>query len=310
MGHNLVRGLYADMNYSSKILSYLTGEERYSQVLLVAGAPPVEKIGTEFRIVINTVLTPDDIRDTLATLASHARRTGPAELGSHGVFSFGMPNLGRFRVHYLTQRGSDLVSIQRMPLDIPKLADLLADPSQIALVEDMLKQPDGGFVFITGPSPVALSRFAYSVLSHVNDTRNTVVCIYEQTLSYVLRHRNSVVIQVEAGTDTPTLEEGIKGGLFLSPDMIYARDCRTRQELSALICAAETGTLVLSSAVSFNEHYLLQDLRGRMDEDFEALYRHLKRVVKVVADRTGKVTLTSVALQDMHANSPPHEAPS
>jgi twitching motility protein PilT len=296
------------MNYSSKILSYLTGEERCSQVLLVAGAPPVEKIGAEFRIVINTVLSPDDIRDTLATLASHARRPGAAELGSHGVFSFGMPNLGRFRVHYLTQRGSDLVSIQRMPLDIPKLADLLADPGQLTLVEDMINQPDGGFVFVTGPSPVALSRFAYSVLSHINDTRNTIVCIYEQTLSYVLRHRNSVVIQVEAGTDTPTLEEGIKGGLFLAPDLIYVRDCRTRQELSALICAAEAGTLVLSSAVSFNEHYLLQDLRGRMDEDFEALYRHLKRIVKVAADRNGKVTLAAVAMPDMRTPAPNQDA--
>ena len=139
------------MNYAGKILAYLGEPNRFSQVLLIAGAPPVEKVGTQLRIVINTVLTPEDIRDTLAIFASHARRSGSSDMGGQGVFAFGLPNQGRFKIHYLTQRGSIFVSIQRMPFDIPKLEKLLAQPAQTALVDEILAQPAGGIVLFPAP---------------------------------------------------------------------------------------------------------------------------------------------------------------
>jgi Tfp pilus assembly pilus retraction ATPase PilT len=215
-----------------------------------------------------------------------------------------MPSLGRFRVNYLTQRGSHLASIQRIPFDIPTLQELLADPSQMTLVEAMLNYNSGGIVYVTGSSPASIARFVYGVLSHINNTRNTVICIYEQILSYLLRHKNSVVIQVEAGTDAPTLEQGIRSGLFLCPDTLYARDCRSPSELSSLICAAETGTLVLTSAVSFTDNHLLENLRGYMQEDYETLHRHIRQIVRVSANHAGKITLSSTALQeqDHHKN--------
>ncbi|MEI6563045.1 MAG: ATPase, T2SS/T4P/T4SS family [bacterium] len=279
------------MNYASKILTYLGGDNRFSQVLLVAGAPPVEKKGTEFHIVINTVLTPDDIRDTLATLASHARRSGPTDMGKHGVFAFGMPNLGRFRVHYLTQRGSDFVAIQRMTYDIPKLETLLSSPEQMTLMESSLNQPDGGIVLFTGPSSDALSQLLYASLARLNATQNKIIYILEQSLSYLLRHRNSVVIQVEVGTDIPTLSEGIQNSLCLAPDLVYIRDPKTPGEYASLMCAAEAGALVLISIVSFNEQHMMNDLKARIPDDFPTLNRLIRKTIKVSTDPSGTIRL-------------------
>jgi Tfp pilus assembly ATPase PilU len=110
------------LNYASKILDHLTQEDRFSQVLMVAGAPAVEKTNGEVRLILNTILTSDDIQETLSTFASHCRRRSSSQIGSHGVFAFGIPDRGRFRVHHLTQRGSLTLTIQRMPFDIPKVA--------------------------------------------------------------------------------------------------------------------------------------------------------------------------------------------
>jgi len=279
------------MNYAQKILAYLGDEDRFSQVLLIAGAPPVEKIGTQFRIVINTVLTPEDIRDTLATFASHVRRSGSSDMGKQGVFAFGMPNQGRFKIYYLTQRGSDFVSIQRMPFDVPQLESLLAQPAQLALVDDALSQPAGGIVIFTGTSPDTLARFLYATIARINGTKNMVIYILEQNLSFLLKHQNSIVIQVEVGTDIPTLTEGICNGLFLAPDLIYVSSPKTPEEFAGLMCAAQTGATVLVSMIDINEQHLLSDLEKRLQGDFPLFCHYVRKTISLSVNQAGLISL-------------------
>jgi Tfp pilus assembly ATPase PilU len=280
------------MNYAGKILAYLGEPNRFSQVLLIAGAPPVEKVGTEFKLVINTVLTPDDIRDTLATFASHARRTGSTDMGKQGVFAFGLPKQGRFKIHYLTQRGSDFVSIQRMPFDVPPLETLLAQPAQLSLVDDLLAQPAGGIILFTGPAPDALTRLIYSALARVNDHKSIVIYILEQHLSFLLKHKNSIVIQVEVGTDIPTLEEGIRNGLFLAPDLAYISSPKTPEDFAGLMCAAQSGATVIVSAIAINEKHLLSVLEQRLQGDYSLFSHLIRKTISVTADSAGLISLT------------------
>jgi Tfp pilus assembly ATPase PilU len=280
------------MNYAGKILAYLGEPNRFSQVLLIAGAPPVEKVGTEFKLVINTVLTPDDIRDTLATFASHARRTGSTDMGKQGVFAFGLPKQGRFKIHYLTQRGSDFVSIQRMPFDVPPLETLLAQPAQLSLVDDLLAQPAGGIILFTGPAPDALTRLIYSALARVNDHKSIVIYILEQHLSFLLKHKNSIVIQVEVGTDIPTLEEGIRNGLFLAPDLAYISSPKTPEDFAGLMCAAQSGATVIVSAIAINEKHLLSGLEQRLQGDYSLFSHLIRKTISVTADSAGLISLT------------------
>ena len=283
------------MNYASKILTYLGEGDRFTQVLLSAGAPPVEKVGAKFNLVINAVFTPDDIRDTLAFFASHARRAGTTDLGSHGMFAFGMPKLGRFKVHYLTQRGSYFVSIQRMTYDIPALEALLSQPDQVAVMDAALNQPGGGIVVVTSPSPDDLTRLLYAAMDRVNQTKSMVIYILEHNLSYLLRHRNSVSVQVEVGTDIPSLAEGIQNGLLFSPDLLYVREPRSSMDYAGLICAAEAGILVLVSIVAFNEHQMVDGLKGRLPGDFESFRRLVRKTLKVGAGPGTKVSLKELS---------------
>ena len=280
------------MNYAGKILAYLGEPNRFSQVLLIAGAPPVEKAGTEFKLVINTVLTPDDIRETLATFASHARRAGSTDMGKQGVFAFGLPKQGRFKIHYLTQRGSDFVSIQRMPFDVPPLESLLAQPAQLSLVDDLLAQPVGGIILFTGPAPDTLTRLIYSALARVNDHKNMVIYILEQHLSFLLKHKNSIVVQVVVGTDIPTLEEGIHNGLFLAPDLVYVSSPKTPEDFAGLMCAAQAGAIVLVSAIAINEQHLLSSLEQRLQADYSLLRHYIRKTICVTADSAGLISLT------------------
>lgn len=279
------------MNYSSQILSHLSKSDQAGHVLLVAGAPPVEKNGDSVKVLFNSLLTPDDIRDTLMTFLSHVRRAGAAELGATGMFSFGMSKMGRFRVHYLTQRGSVMVSIQRMPFDVPTLEQTLADPAQVPAAYQLVDQEGGGMLMITGGEPALPAEVAYALMERVNRVRNTVICVCEPNLSFSLRHHNSVVVQVELGIDVPTLEEALQIAESLNPGILYVRNCRSRDEYAALVSIAEAGTLVIVSMVAHSETELLHDLKARLRDDYPLVQSHLRAIIGITLTEQGKIRL-------------------
>lgn len=294
------------MNYASKIINYLTAEDRVARVILVAGAPPIEKRGREFRAVVDTVLSADDVRDTLATLANHVRRAGQTEIGNHGVFSFGLPSIGRFRVHHLTQRGSDMVCIQRMPFAIPDLTASLADPDQATGIDRLFDAGEPGVTLVVGPSPTALARFVYGGLARLNSRSNRVIYIAEQDLSFTLKHHKSIVVQVEIGTDCPTLGQALRNALSLAPDLLYARDLQTPTDFTAVMRAIEAGTQVIVSEVALSERHLLAEWRRRIPEDFDLLHRFVRTVLHVTDGSDGKLRVqTRTATTEIPDTSTP-----
>ena len=280
------------MNYAQKILSYLSESKRFSQMFLVAGAPPVEKVGQHFSIVINTVLTPEDIQDTLGFFQSQATQSERLKTEKQGIISVGIPNQGRFRIQYMTQRGSPFMVIRRLPFDPPKLETILADAGQAAMVDDMLTQSPGKIFFFTSTSQDSLSRIIYASLARLNDKKNKVVLVLDQELSYLMKHRNSIMIQVEVGTDVPTLSDGIRNALVLAPDLIYVNNPRTPEDFVDLMCAAQAGATVMASMVTVNIQYLISDLEKRMQGDFPLLQHFIKQVIAVTTNPEGLVILS------------------
>ena len=85
-------------------------------------APPVDRTADGLRIALTRVLDPSDVADTLSTLL--AKASVPGGLAAAGNFSFGIKGVGRFRVTYITQRGSKVVSIARVRIGVPDIAAL------------------------------------------------------------------------------------------------------------------------------------------------------------------------------------------
>ncbi|MFN3976457.1 MAG: twitching motility protein, partial [Aquificaceae bacterium] len=106
------------MNYAPYVINYLSTKEDIAEIYLVPKAFISERRGNRLIKISDTLLTPEDIRDTLVALRSYTSSVlGP--LGREGVFSFGLQNIGRFRVSYITQRGSYAVHILKTPYNIP-----------------------------------------------------------------------------------------------------------------------------------------------------------------------------------------------
>ena len=278
------------MNYSTNLLNYLSRSEDSCEILLSPGAPPVAKKNSGLEIVANAIVSPQDIRETLSTFHSHTRGAGASPIGTYGVFSFGMPNLGRFRVHYFTQRGSHVVSVRRVPLAVPDLKTLVEDPASLKALDELTARRDSGLVLVTSASADRNIEFAYAWLKRISESVGRIVYILEEDLSFLMKHEKSIVIQSEVNTDIGTLAEGIRNGLMLAPDIMYVRNPRLKEEIIGLMQAAEAGSLVVISVVAFNEKALLMDFEARLTDFYDNFCALMKTVIRVSPANGGKLT--------------------
>ena len=283
------------MNYATQILTYLSTASPFSEVILAPSAPPVDRSEKGLHVVLNVMLTPQDIREALTTFRSHAPALGSAPPGRSGTFSFGLQNLGRFKVSYFTQRGTNVVTIRRVPMEVPDLEALLANRDRLAELDALTSAPGGGIVLITGPSSDQNSAFGYALLRRVSRAHDRVIFTLERTMSYLLRHDQSLVLQSEIDTDVASMEEGLQQALSLEPDILYVRDVRQGADLVRLTDVAGANILTFLNLTAVDEAVVLREVASVMRDLSENFRRLLRATIQVVPLEDGRLTINLAA---------------
>lgn len=234
------------MNYANDILDSLTQEMVACEIILAPGSPPIQRLETGLETVGTGIFKAADIRDTLQAFAELSK-AGGGPLPKSGVFSFGSAERGRFRVAYMTQRGSYLVSITKVPLEVPMLSELLDDPGIAKKAEALFQGYNRGLLVVTGPSSLLTNTVVYSLIRGINETQPRLVLILERAASYLLKHDRALVLQCEVGTDAENLEAAVRDSLQVNPDILYVRDICSREEFQQVQKAAEGRVLMVVS---------------------------------------------------------------
>ncbi len=238
------------MNRSQDILNYLTSKVTPSAVILAPNAPPVAHEQGHVNLILNIVLSSGDVLDTLLSFKAMAANVGFGPASLSGAFSFGLRNVGRIRVSYLTQRGSKLVTVTRIPFNIPELGALCEDPRAAHRLLELAQTPAGCLMAVSGPNPVSNSALVYAVLERINQEHRRIIGVVENMLTYLMMHRNSIVVQCEVGTDVNSLAEGVTNLLSLTPMVLYIGGVGSPDDLTALSRAAQPGRFIaLSSSI-------------------------------------------------------------
>ncbi len=251
------------MNYAPQILNYLGSVSTVSEVLLAPNASPMERREGKLIRFMPVILTSEDIRDTLVALKSYASDSlGP--LGKEGSFSFGIQKSGRFRVAYMTQRDSYVISIIKTPFEIPTIEELCQDPPHVIKeINRIVGDLSGRCVVITGRDHIRASMFAYSLLQHVSIYFSKVIYILEKPLNYLLKHGNSLVIQREIGKDLKSLQKGLEDAMLIKPDILYIgyTERFDEREIREIVRILESGTLVFINIPYISQQKLIYDLK-------------------------------------------------
>jgi twitching motility protein PilT len=252
-----------------------------SDLLLLAGLPPVFRIDGRLKRGDGAALDPDDVaRLFQSQLASRVRREiadrGAADFslrlagtGGHGATATAAtaataattattaamaPNAGgasldssfvpagRFRVNLHRQRGQLAASVRTLPHDIPTLASLNLPPAFAELVK-----PSRGLVLVCGPTGSGKSSTLAAMIGEINRGRTAHIITIEDPVEYEHRSNRSLIEHVEIGRDARSFSEALRAALRQDPDVILVGEMRDLETMATAISAAETGHLVLAT---------------------------------------------------------------
>jgi hypothetical protein len=298
-----------------RILEYLVHDSYEGPLIIAPGAPPVCRTPDGMHVAADVILTAQDVIDTLICLKSlepiaslsAVESLSPQTLGvspdwaakASGLkesdsFSFGIMEVGRFRVDFLTQRGSKIVSIARIPLEIPDLGTLCLNAETAHDIADRVMGARSGILAVWGPSIVSSGIFVYSLLRAINEAGRKVIYILERSLTFLMNHNNSIVIQSEIDTDAGSFETGLRGAYPFGPNIIFLGDIWPGEEIPSLQSAETKGAVAIVSSSSMTGTQLLSQYGVTDEVDADDGPGILRAAIRVAPEGTDAVTISVV----------------
>ena len=187
-------------------------------------------------------LTPEQTRQIASQLISDPRdRERLDDLKDYDC-SWAAPGVGRFRVNILRQRGTFMVVMRVIPMEVPTLDDLGLPP-----VLRTIAEAERGLVLVTGITGSGKSTTLAAMIDHINATSHRHVITLEDPIEFLHRDREASVTQREVGGDTASFAVGLRAALREDPDVILVGEMRDTETIDTALKAAETGHLVLST---------------------------------------------------------------
>ena len=212
-----------------------------TDVHLQAGAPPVYRVQRRLIQKGGDKLGPQEIEDLVFSLMTDHQKRIFREKLDHD-FSCSVPGRARFRVNAFRQRDSVAAALRRIPFDIPAFESLGLSGSVLELTR--LRR---GLVLITGATGHGKSTTLATLIDRMNQERALHIVTIEDPIEYLFRHKQSLVVQRELGTDVVSFAGGLRAALREDPDVIFVGEMRDFQTIEAALTAAETGHLVFST---------------------------------------------------------------
>lgn len=115
-----------------------------------------------------------------------------------------------------------------------------------ALVATFGNHPNG-LVLFTGPTGSGKTTALAGLIDRINRTSDRVIVSVEDPVEYIHRPIRSLVGHCEIGADVASYREALRSFLRADPDVILVGEMRDDETMEAVLTAAETGHLVLST---------------------------------------------------------------
>jgi len=232
-------------------LFQLMSEKQASDIFISAGTPIHIKIQGNTMPVNQQVMLPDMI-DKIAYELMSPEQIKTFEATWEMNLSFGVPQVGNFRVNIFRQRGSISIVVRFILGNIPPLPDLGLPP----VLADLIMEKRG-LILIVGATGSGKSTTIASMLDHRNAHRSGHILTVEDPIEFLFKHKKSIVNQREIGMDTMDWQSALKNAMRQAPDCILIGEIRDKETMQAAIAYAQTGHLCLATLHANNSYHAL-----------------------------------------------------
>jgi twitching motility protein PilT len=150
--------------------------------------------------------------------------------------------IGRFRVNIMKQRGSYMIVMRVIPLDVPTFEKL-----QLPQIMARVAEAERGMILVTGVTGSGKSSTMAAMINYMNQHSNRHILTLENPIEFLHKDINCAITQREIGSDTSDFKQGLKSALRQDPDVIMIGEMRDAETIDTAMKAAETGHLLIST---------------------------------------------------------------
>jgi len=216
-------------------------EQDGSDLLLVAGLPPLARIKGHISRLVGDILSGDDIENAVSPVVPSRLRERYRD-GEAVDLGFTLKGLGRFRMNLHRERGRPAAAIRALPTRIPRVADLHFT-HDIGLLAELPR----GLVLVCGPTGSGKTTTLAALIAEINIKHARHIVTVEDPIEYEHAHGRSVIEQVEIGIDASDFPTALRAAMRQAPDVIVVGEMRDPETMRIALAAAETGHLVLAT---------------------------------------------------------------
>jgi twitching motility protein PilT len=224
----------------AELLAYAV-KNKASDLHLSAGLPPMIRVHGDIRRINLPPMEHEDVHAMVYDIMSDAQRKTYEEM-LECDFSFGIPNLARFRVNAFNQERGAAVAFRTFQSIVLSLEELAA-PRVFA---ELTTRPRG-LILCTGPTGSGKSTTLAAMCNHVNENVYAHILTIEDPIEFLHRHKRCIVNQREIGPDAVSFAEALRAALRQDPDVILVGEMRDLETVATALTAAETGHLVFAT---------------------------------------------------------------
>jgi twitching motility protein PilT len=212
-----------------------------SDLHLAAGQPPFGRFNGELSPLGTDPLSGRDCNRLIFSLLSNGQRKHLEETLELDI-SYGIKEVGRFRINVYRQKGSFAACLRALGNTIPSLESL----SLSGEVEKVCHLPKG-LVLVTGPTGSGKSTSLAAMVNHINRQRAEHIITIEDPIEFLYRSERSLIHQRQVHDDTHSFANALRASLREDPDVILVGELRDLETIQLAITAAETGHLVFAT---------------------------------------------------------------
>ena len=195
-------------------------EQDGSDLLLVAGLPPLARIKGQMARLIGDILSGEEIENAVSPVIPSRLRERYRD-GEAIDVGFTLKGLGRFRMNLHRERGRPAAAIRALPSRIPRVADLHFT-HDIALLAELPR----GLVLVCGPTGSGKTTTLAALIAEINSTHARHIVTVEDPIEYEHSHGRSVIEQVEIGNDARDFPTALRSAMRQAPDVIVVGEMR------------------------------------------------------------------------------------
>src|ERR1051325_3490035 len=278
-----------------------------SDLHIKSGAAFMARVHGKLVPLTKQALTPDQTKQIALHLMPEHDKAKIDQIMDYDC-SWYAEGIGRFRVNIMKQRGSFMIVMRVIPLEVPTF-----DKLQLPAIMGRIAEAERGMILVTGVTGSGKSSTMAAMINYMNQHSNRHILTLENPIEFLHKDINCAITQREIGSDTSDFKQGLKSALRQDPDVIMIGEMRDAETIDTAMKAAETGHLLISTlhtadaTATINRIMAMfspgeqQVVRIRLSESLHAVIsqRLIKRVDGKSRAVAAEVLINTPAVKDM-----------